>query len=40
MLTATAHHDDDPGTHIYNLGTDETVTVDDSIATITAQYGR
>jgi UDP-glucose 4-epimerase len=39
ILTATAHHDDDPGAHIYNLGTDETVTVDDSIATITAQMG-
>jgi UDP-glucose 4-epimerase len=38
ILTATAHHDD-AGTHIYNLGTDETVTVDDSIATITAQMG-
>jgi len=39
ILTATAHHDDDPGAHIYNLGTDETVTVDDSIATITARMG-
>ena len=39
ILTATARHGDDPGTHIYNLGTDETVTVDDSIATITAQMG-
>ena len=39
MLTAAAHHVDDPGAHIYNLGTDETVTVDDSIATITAQMG-
>jgi UDP-glucose 4-epimerase len=39
ILTATAHHDDDPGTHIYNLGTDETVTVDHSIATITARMG-
>jgi UDP-glucose 4-epimerase len=37
ILTATVHHDDDPGAHIYNLGTDETVTVDDSIATITAR---
>src|SRR6202007_3209371 len=24
ILTATAHHGDDPGTFIYNLGTDET----------------
>jgi UDP-glucose 4-epimerase len=39
ILTATAHHGDDAGTFIYNLGTDETVTVDDSIATITAQLG-
>jgi UDP-glucose 4-epimerase len=39
MLTATAQHADTPGTFIYNLGTDETVTVDDSIATITAQLG-
>jgi len=39
MLTATAHHGDTPGTFIYNLGTEETVTVDDSIATITAQLG-
>jgi UDP-glucose 4-epimerase len=37
ILTASAHHGDDPGTYIYNLGTDETVTVDDSIATIIAQ---
>jgi UDP-glucose 4-epimerase len=39
ILTATAHHGDDAGTYIYNLGTDETVTVDDSIATITTQMG-
>jgi UDP-glucose 4-epimerase len=39
MLAATAHHGDEPGAHIYNLGTDETVTVDDSVATITAQMG-
>jgi len=39
ILTATAHHGDDAGTYIYNLGTDETVTVDDSIATITARMG-
>ena len=39
IVCATVHHHDDPGTHIYNLGTDETVTVDDSIATITAQMG-
>jgi UDP-glucose 4-epimerase len=39
MLAAAAHHGDEPGAHIYNLGTDETVTVDDSVATITAQMG-
>jgi UDP-glucose 4-epimerase len=39
ILSAVAHHGDQPGTHIYNLGTDETVTVDESIATITAQMG-
>lgn len=39
ILTATAHHGEGPGAHIYNLGTDETVTVDDSIATITAHMG-
>jgi len=37
MLTAARHHDDEPGVHIYNLGTDETVTVDESVA-IVAQH--
>jgi UDP-glucose 4-epimerase len=37
ILTAALAHDDLPGeTGIYNLGTDETVIVDDSIATICA----
>jgi UDP-glucose 4-epimerase len=39
MLTAVAHHGEDPGTFIYNLGTDETVTVDESVTTITARMG-
>jgi UDP-glucose 4-epimerase len=39
MLAATAEHADTPGTFIYNLGTEETVTVDDSIAAITARLG-
>jgi UDP-glucose 4-epimerase len=39
MLTATAHHGEDPGAYVYNLATDETVTVDESIATITARMG-
>jgi UDP-glucose 4-epimerase len=39
MLTAVAHHGDEPGAHVYNLGTDATVVVDDSIALITARMG-
>jgi UDP-glucose 4-epimerase len=35
ILTAAEHHRDEPGAHIYNLGTDETVVVDDSIGIIT-----
>lgn len=37
MLTAAAAHDDKAGAEIYNLGTDETLLVDDSIAII-CQY--
>jgi UDP-glucose 4-epimerase len=32
MLIAAEHHAGDPGAHIYNLGTDETLLVDDSVA--------
>jgi UDP-glucose 4-epimerase len=40
MLTAAAAHDDDAGaTSVYNLGTDETVVLDDSVATITSHLG-
>jgi UDP-glucose 4-epimerase len=39
ILTALDHHDDDSGTHVYNLGTDETVVVDESIAIITEHLG-
>jgi UDP-glucose 4-epimerase len=39
ILTAVRHHGDEPGYAVYNLGTDETVIVDDSIATITARMG-
>jgi UDP-glucose 4-epimerase len=39
MLMAAAHHGDDPGAYVYNLATDETVTVDESVATITAHMG-
>ena len=35
ILTAAEHHHDEPGAHIYNLGTDETVVVDDSVGIIT-----
>jgi UDP-glucose 4-epimerase len=35
ILTAAEHHHDEPGAHIYNLGTEETVVVDDSIRIIT-----
>ena len=35
ILTAAEHHHDEPGAHIYNLGSDETVVVDDSIQIIT-----
>ena len=38
MLRAAEHHDA-PGAHVYNLGTDETVTVNDSIAVITQEMG-
>jgi UDP-glucose 4-epimerase len=39
MLTALAHHGDAPGAHVYNLGRDEIVTVDESIATISSHLG-
>lgn len=39
MLTAAEHHADDPGAHIYNLGTDETVIVDESVSVITRHLG-
>jgi UDP-glucose 4-epimerase len=40
VLTAVAAHDDDAGvTCVYNLGTDETVVVDRSIAVITSHLG-
>ncbi|HWI21781.1 MAG TPA: NAD-dependent epimerase/dehydratase family protein [Baekduia sp.] len=39
IVTAVEHHGDEPGAHVYNLGTDETTTVDDSIATITKRLG-
>jgi UDP-glucose 4-epimerase len=39
MLRATEHHADEPGAHIYNLGTDETITVDQSVGVITGCLG-
>jgi UDP-glucose 4-epimerase len=39
MLTAVAHHGDEAGAHIYNLGTDATVVVDESIGIITRHMG-
>ena len=40
ILRAVDAHDAEPGvTQVYNLGTDETVVVDDSIALITAHLG-
>ena len=40
MLLAASVHDADRGSsHVYNLGTDETVVVDDSIALITRHLG-
>jgi len=39
MLTAAERHAEEPGAHLYNLGTDETVVVDDSVAIITEELG-
>jgi UDP-glucose 4-epimerase len=39
ILVAVEHHDRAPGAHIYNLGADETVLVDESVAVITGHLG-
>ena len=39
MLLAADRHLDEPGSHIYNLGTDETVVVDESVRIITRHLG-
>jgi UDP-glucose 4-epimerase len=39
ILTAAGHHEQEPGAHVYNLGTQETVVVDDSVAIITERLG-
>ena len=39
MLRAVEEHAEQPGAHVYNLGTDETVTVAESVALITGHLG-
>jgi UDP-glucose 4-epimerase len=39
MLTAASRHEGEPGAHVYNLGIDETVIVDESVAIITEHLG-
>jgi UDP-glucose 4-epimerase len=39
ILLASERHDQHPGAHVYNLGTDETIVVDESVAIITEQLG-
>jgi UDP-glucose 4-epimerase len=39
ILMASALHRDEPGAHIYNLGTEETVVVDNSVGVITEYLG-
>ncbi len=39
ILTAARRHEDEPGAHIYNLGCDQTVIVDRSIAIIAEHMG-
>jgi UDP-glucose 4-epimerase len=35
VLTGAARHEDEPGVHVYNLGTDEALLVDDSVRILT-----
>ncbi len=35
MLTGAERHEEEPGVHVYNLGTEETLLVDDSVRIIT-----
>ena len=39
ILTAAARHEGEGGAHVYNLGTDETVIVDESLGLITDRLG-
>ena len=39
ILTAAERHEEEPGAYVYNLGTDETILVDESVAIIAEQLG-
>lgn len=39
ILAAADRHEHEPGAHVYNLGTDETILVDQSVAVITDHLG-
>jgi len=39
ILTASEHHENESGVHVYNLGTDETIVVDESVAIIAGHLG-
>jgi UDP-glucose 4-epimerase len=39
ILLAVERHEREAGAHVYNLGADETIVVDDSVAAITAHLG-
>jgi UDP-glucose 4-epimerase len=39
MLLAVERHEDEPGAHVYNLGSEETIVVDDSVEVITEHLG-
>jgi UDP-glucose 4-epimerase len=39
ILTATERHDGEVGAHVYNLGTSETILVDESVGIITRHLG-
>ncbi|MGA8363841.1 MAG: NAD-dependent epimerase/dehydratase family protein [Solirubrobacteraceae bacterium] len=39
MLTSAERHEEEPGVYVYNLGTEETLLVDDSVRIITKHLG-
>jgi UDP-glucose 4-epimerase len=39
ILAAAERHSEEPGAHVYNLGTEETIVVDESLAIITEHMG-